>query len=422
MDAGFVRPSQYPDWVANVVLVPKPNGTGRMCVDYTNLNKASPKYSFPLPKIDRLVDPTAGNIEAYIDDMIVKSKQRAAHIADLRETFVTIRTYNMRLNPKKFLSGAGDKCHYFFKAIRKKVKFEWSDEAEAALVKLKDHLHTLPRLVSPLQGETLYMYLAVSEHSLSAVLLTEREGVQMPVYFVSHVLQNAKIRYPTVEKFGLALFIASKKLRPYFLAHTLVVYTDQPLKLPFTKLEALGQMLNWAIELNAFDITYEPSKAVKVQACVDFIVEMTRPVFAKNTKTVWTLYVDGSSTQNGCGAGIICPSLEGDTFEYVMRFNFQASNNEAEYEALLCGIKMCKAAGAEEILALSDSQLIVIQVNGTYEDRDPTMIKYMQAVHQEMEQLKSFEVKQVPRSENNPAHALSKLASSASCDTPRHVF
>ncbi|XP_056685868.1 uncharacterized protein [Spinacia oleracea] len=60
MDAGFVRPSQYPDWVANVVLVPKPNDTWRMCFDYTNLNKACPKDSFPLPKIDRLVDSTAG--------------------------------------------------------------------------------------------------------------------------------------------------------------------------------------------------------------------------------------------------------------------------------------------------------------------------------------------------------------------------
>ncbi|XP_021860274.2 uncharacterized protein [Spinacia oleracea] len=61
MDAGFIRPCQYPDWVANVVLVPKPNGTWRMCVDYTDLNKACSKDSFPLPKIDRLVDSTAGH-------------------------------------------------------------------------------------------------------------------------------------------------------------------------------------------------------------------------------------------------------------------------------------------------------------------------------------------------------------------------
>ena len=60
--------------------------------------------------------------------------------------------------------------------------------------------------------------------------------------------------------------------------------------------------------------------------------------------------------------GIICESPEGDIYEYAMRFKFQASNNEAEYEALICGIQMSKAAEAEEILALPDSQLIVIQL------------------------------------------------------------
>ncbi|XP_056697840.1 uncharacterized protein [Spinacia oleracea] len=503
LEAGFIRPSQYPNWVANVVLVPKPNKSWRMCVDYTDLNKACPKDSFPLPKIDRLVDSTAGHalmsfMDAYSgfhqiplwpDDQEKTSfvteqglycyKVMPFGLKNAPATFqrlVTTLSSLMRLTPKKcvfgvtagkflgflidergieanldkvqavidmtspksvkevqrltgclaalgrFLSTAGDKCHYFFGTIKKKSKFEWTESAETAFVRLKEHLHTLPRLVSPLQGETLYVYLAISEWSLSAVLLTEREGVQLPVYFVSHVLQNAELRYSPIEKFALALFMASKKLRPYLLAHKLVVYTYQPLKEPLTKLDAAGQMLKWAIELNAFDISYEPRKAIKGQAFADFIAEMARPTFEKNVATRWTVYVDGSSTQNGCGAGIICQSPEGDKYEYAMRFNFQTSNNEAEYEALLAGIKMCKAAGAQEILAFSDSQLIVSLVNGDYEARDPNMIKYMQAVHQEIEHLKSFEAKQIPRTENNQADALSKLASSASCDTPRHVF
>lgn len=120
---------------------------------------------------------------------------------------------------------------------------------------------------------------------------------------------------------------------------------------------------------------------------------MTRPAFAKNDKILWTIYVDMSATQKGCGAGIICESPEVDIYEYAMRLNFRASNNEAEYEELLCGIQMSKATGAEEILALSDSQLIFIQVNGDYEVRDATMIKYLEAAHQEVRPLKSFEVR-----------------------------
>ncbi|XP_056691833.1 uncharacterized protein [Spinacia oleracea] len=294
--------------------------------------------------------------------------------------------------------------------------------ARNCLRPIKEHLHTVPRLVSPLQEEILYVYLAISKWSLRVVLLTERGGVQLPVYFVSHVLQNTESRYPPIEKFALALFMASKKLRPYFMAYKLVVYIDQPLKQPLTKLYAAGRMLQWAIELNAFDISYEPRKAIKGQEFANYIAEMTRPIFEKNELTRWTVYVDGSSTQNGCGGGIICQSPEGDKYECAMRFNFQTSNNVTEYESLLAGIKICKAAEAQKILALSNSQLIVSQVNGDYEARDPNMIKYMQAMRQEIEHLKSFEAKQIPRTENNQADTLSKLADSASCDTPRHVF
>ncbi|XP_056685738.1 uncharacterized protein [Spinacia oleracea] len=398
------------------------------------------------------------------------------HLDDLRETFETLRTSQMRLNPKKcifgvssgkflgflidergieanpdkvhavinmtsprtvkdvqrltgclaalgrFLSRAGDKCHYFFSTIKKGTQFEWTPQAEAAFFRLKEHLHTLRRLVSPLLGEVLYLYLAISEYALSAVLLTEKDGTQLPVYFVSQMLQNAELKYPTVEKFGFALFLASKKLRPYCLAHRLIVYTDQPLKRPFTNLEASGRMLNWAIELNAFDISYAPRKAIKGQAFADFIAELTKPPYLKNEKTQWIVHVDGSATQNGPGAGIICESPEGDIYEYAMRFNFQASNNEAKYEALICEMQMSKAAGAEDVFVLSDSQLIVIQVKGEYEAKDDAMIKYLEKVRQEVQQLSNFEIQHIPRSENNKADALSKLASSASCDTPRHVF
>lgn len=105
-----------------------------------------------------------------------------------------------------------------------------------------------------------------------------------------------------------------------------------------------------------------------------------------------------------------------------MRFQFQASNNEAEYEALLAGIRMCKAAGATRLEAVSDSQLVVSKVNGQYEARETAMIKYLQAVQKEAETLEEFSLSHVPRAENNQADALSKLASSATNDTPRSVF
>ena len=59
LKAGFIREVYYPDWLANVILVKKANGKWRMCVDFTDLNKACPNDSFPLPRIDQLVDSTA---------------------------------------------------------------------------------------------------------------------------------------------------------------------------------------------------------------------------------------------------------------------------------------------------------------------------------------------------------------------------
>ena len=123
----------------------------------------------------------------------------------------------------------------------------------------------------------MFVYLVVSPQAVNAVLLAERESVQFPVYFVSHVLKDAECKYSLVEKFGLPLLMASRKLRPYFLAHSILVYTDQPLKQVLQKMGAFGGMIKWAVELNMFALTFETRIAIKGQALADFIVELTRP-------------------------------------------------------------------------------------------------------------------------------------------------
>ena len=68
---------------------------------------------------------------------------------------------------------------------------------------------------------------------------------------------------------------AARKLRPYFQAHVINVLTDHLLKRAMNKLEATGRLIQWAVELNEFDIRYHPRKAIKAQALVDFITEFT---------------------------------------------------------------------------------------------------------------------------------------------------
>ena len=170
LEAGFIREVYYPDWLVNVVMVKKNNGKWRTCVDFTDLNRACPKDSYPFLRIDTLVDSTAKhellsfmdafsgynqikmkeedqektsfvtsqgifcykvmpfgfknagatyqrlmnkmfthqlgrNVQVYIDDMLVKSMRENDHLNDLQETFNTLRSYNMKLNPSKCVFG-----------------------------------------------------------------------------------------------------------------------------------------------------------------------------------------------------------------------------------------------------------------------------------------------------------------------------
>jgi len=119
---------------------------------------------------------------------------------------------------------------------------------------LKTYLAQLPKIASPLAGETLVLYLAVSEHAISAVLVVERAKEQVPVYYVSHTLAGAVVNYPLIEKFIYALVMASRKLRPYFKAHKIMVLTDQPLKNVLQRLNASRRLRKWVVKLSCYDL------------------------------------------------------------------------------------------------------------------------------------------------------------------------
>jgi len=142
---------------------------------------------------------------------------------------------------------------------------------------LKTYLAQLPKIASPLEGEVLVLYLAISEHAVSVILVVERAKEQIPVYYVSHALTGAEVNCPLIEKFSYALEMASRKLRPYFEAHKILVLTNPPLRNVLQKLDALGRFLKWAVELSHYDLTFEPRRAIKAQALADFLAESTTP-------------------------------------------------------------------------------------------------------------------------------------------------
>ena len=107
--------------------------------------------------------------------------------------------------------------------------------------------------------------------------------------------------------------------------------------------------------------------------------------------------------------------------ERAVRFEFAASNNEVEYEALLMGLKICYEAGAKVLSTFFDSQLIVEQVNGEFEAKDDSMKMYLQQVREFVKKFHKFTLVHIPRSQNAQADSLAKLASSAETSTARNI-
>ncbi|CAL9028599.1 unnamed protein product, partial [Prunus brigantina] len=287
-------------------------------------------------------------MDVYVDDMLVKAPERVDHIKNLAEAFSLLRKYNMKLNPSKctfgvssgrflgylvtqrgieahpnqikailnmkspattkeiqsltgraaalnrFLSRSTDKCRPFFKALKKGHKDKWDDECEVAFQNLKTYLTSPPLLSKPIPGEDLYIYLAKSW---------------------------------------------GHNIRP----------------------DASQRLMKWAIELSQYDLLYRPKTAIKAQALADFVVEFTptakeekmvmknkekaddtSPTDSNLPNDMWQLHVDGASNHKGAGAGVVIITPDGTLLEQAITLGFSASNNEAEYEALLAGLRLAK--------------------------------------------------------------------------------
>ncbi|XP_074336827.1 uncharacterized protein LOC141673998 [Apium graveolens] len=128
----------------------------------------------------------------------------------------------------------------------------------------------------------------------------------------------------------------------------------------------------------------------------------------------WKLYVDGSSTAERSGAGLILISPKGFTIQQAITFAFKATNNQAEYEALIVGLKLAKSLGISRMTIHSDSQIVVKQTTGEYIAKDPTLAQYQAMVRRILEATPDITILQINREENSTADELSKLMQNSS--------
>ncbi|XP_057965298.1 uncharacterized protein LOC131155865 [Malania oleifera] len=253
-------------------------------------------------------------MEAYVDDMLVKSMEAGQHCKDLRETFELLRRYHMRLNPTKCVFG-------------------------------------------------------VSAGKFLGFMVTHR-GIEANPDKIRALLEMEAPR------------------------------TKKEIQRP----ESSGRMTRWSIELSEFDIQYQLRPAVKAQVLANFTAKRLPESSTKSEE--WTLHVDGSSNAAGGGAGFILSDLEGNETLFALKLEFTATNNEAEYEALLAGLRL----------------LVVEQLKGEFEARDPRMKKYLSKAREYIEAFVQFDIEHVPRAENKKADALAKLASATGSEWKDTIY
>jgi ribonuclease HI len=423
-------------------------------------------------------------VEAYVDDIVVKTRKAFDLLSDLEITFRCLRAKGVKLNPEKcvfgvprgmllgfivsergieanlkkiaaitnmgpikdlkgvqrvmgclaalnrFISRLGEKGLPLYCLLRKAERFTWTPEAEEALGNLKALLTNAPILVPPpAAGEALLIYVAATTQVVNAAVVVERreEGhallIQRLVYFISEVLSETKIRYPQIQKLLYAVILTRRKLRHYFESHPVTVVSSFPLGEIIQCRETSGRIAKWAVELMGETLSFAPRKAIKSQVLANFLAEWvdtqlpTAPIQAE----LWTMYFDGSLTKSGAGAGLLFISPLGKHVCYVIRLHFPASNNVAEYEALVNGLCIAVELGVRRLDARGDSQLVIDQVMKNSHCRDRKIEAYCDKVRRLEDKFYGLELNHVARRYNETADELAKIASGRTT-VPPDVF
>jgi ribonuclease HI len=263
------------------------------------------------------------------------------------------------------------------------------------------------------------IYVAATTQVVSTAIVVERreEGhallVQRPVYFINEVLSETKIRYPQIQKLLYAVILTRRKLLHYFESHPVTVVSSFPLGEIIQCREASGRIAKWAVEIMSETISFAPRKAIKSQVLANFVAEWvdTQLPTALIQPELWTMYFDGSLMKTGAGAGLLFISHLGKHLRYVLRLHFPASNNVAEYEALVNGLRIAIELGVRRLDARGDSQLVIDQVMKNSHCRDRKMEAYCDKVRRLEDKFYGLELNHIARWYNETADELAKIAS-----------
>nr|XP_027083616.1 uncharacterized protein LOC113705912 [Coffea arabica] len=484
--------------------LPKKSGEVRVCVDYRDLNKGSPKDDFSLPNIHFLLDNTVGHeiesfgdcfvgyhqilmaeehrekisfitswgifcyrvmsfelknagatyqrimtilfhdmihkeMEVYVNDIIIKSKKVENHLVDLKKLFERLMKYNLELNPAKcaFEAPAGKLLGFIVskKLLKKNASMVWNENCQQVFDKIKNYLLNPPILVPPQPGRPLIIYLSILNKAIGCILgqHDESERKEQVIYYLSKKFTTYEANYSFLERSYCALAWAVQKLRHYLFDYTTyLISRSDPLKYLLEKSMPTGRMAKWQMIPFEFNIVFTTLKAVKGQAIADHLTENSRDddyqplhTYFPDKKILfigavegmseqyprWRLFFGGTSNSFGAGIGAILVSFEGKHYPATAKLRFPCTNNMAEYETCIFGLKMALDMKIKDLIAFSDFDLLVHQTLKQWVTRDSKIILYHCSLLSLANTFRNLELKHISRTRNAFGNALAILSS-----------
>ncbi|GKC56653.1 reverse transcriptase domain-containing protein [Tanacetum coccineum] len=344
----------------------------------------------------RLVDTnfegqTGRNLEAYVDDMVIKSKTEPEMIKDVEETLLTLQKVNIKLNLKKcsFKTEEGKFLGY----IVTSEGIRANPEKAKAIVNMPSprNLKQMQRLSEKLAA--LNIFLSKAAKKALPCLDTLKKVYKQKGLSLDNRGRRSIPRNEETDN-GATNFNGPKEGRR---THGLPISGQRSSQ-------------RRSISGKTWETSPNPLRKQNTAGEEQDAPESKTPKNLGTETDIWKLYTDGASNEHGSGAGLILIDLEGAEYSYALRLNFANSNNDAEYEALLAGLRIAAKMKVEKMHAFVDSKLVASQVEGSYEAKSEKTKKYKEKALEMIRSFNNFQISHIPREDNKKADALSKLA------------